>query len=302
MSTNNPLVSIVIPTYSRPNNLCRAIESVLHQTYHPIEIIVVDDNGEGTIQQCETESLLAEYIQSGEIVYIKHPVNKNGSAARNTGVKYSHGQYIGLLDDDDVFLPQKVEEQINCLSTYRNKDELVKGCYCNVRMVGYHRKYDRISSKQKNLTEDLMLGRISFNSSTILIEKSAYQLLGGFDERYKRQQDREFCLRYLQHFKFVCACPDHVLLVKYQTSNVISRNPKKSVEYLNFFIDNFRELFDSLPQSKAIYAHLYSLLACILIRGGFRQEGVSYFKKAMSYKMPKLEDCLHFAFSFFVNR
>ena len=79
----NPLVSVVIPTYKRSETLTRAIDSVLEQTYPSIEIIVVDDNGEGTEMQLETEKALENYIISGEIVYIKHEVNRNGSAARN---------------------------------------------------------------------------------------------------------------------------------------------------------------------------------------------------------------------------
>ena len=92
---NHPLVSIVIPTYARPTNLIRAIESVLAQTYAPIEIIVVDDNGVNTPFQKETENLLSSYIFDGKITYLKHEVNRNGSAARNTGTRASHGEIIG---------------------------------------------------------------------------------------------------------------------------------------------------------------------------------------------------------------
>ena len=69
---DNPLVSIIIPSYARPTNLVRAIESVLAQTYAPIEIIVVDDNGVNTPFQEETEKLLSPYISDRKITYLKH--------------------------------------------------------------------------------------------------------------------------------------------------------------------------------------------------------------------------------------
>lgn len=73
---NNKLVSVIIPSYSRPNNICRAIDSVLNQTYQPIEIIVVDDNGIGTDFQRQTEHVLSKYIRTNKIIYIKHDTNK----------------------------------------------------------------------------------------------------------------------------------------------------------------------------------------------------------------------------------
>ena len=96
------MVSIVIPTYGGSDCVKRAVDSCLSQSYSYLEIIVVDDNGEGTESQVKTYNSLSSLIESNKIRYICHEVNKNGSAARNTGVKASTGEYIALLDDDDV--------------------------------------------------------------------------------------------------------------------------------------------------------------------------------------------------------
>ena len=92
------LVSVVIPTYKRPENLLRAIESVKTQTYPHIEIIVVDDNGMGTEWQQFTQCVLHELIEDNTILYIVHEVNKNGSAARNTGFAESKGEFVNFLE------------------------------------------------------------------------------------------------------------------------------------------------------------------------------------------------------------
>lgn len=100
------LVSVIIPTYGGAEFLSRCVDSVLSQTYKNIEIIVVDDNGLDTPKQKETAIAMKKYSSLSNVKYVCHEVNKNGSAARNTGVKNSNGEYIALLDDDDVFLPE----------------------------------------------------------------------------------------------------------------------------------------------------------------------------------------------------
>ena len=107
---DQPLVSVIIPTYKRSDFLCTTIDSVLAQTYPNIEIIVVDDNGLGTTFQQATEKRLLPYIRMKQINYICHEVNKNGSAARNTGFRASHCEYINFLDDDDELLLEKIDK------------------------------------------------------------------------------------------------------------------------------------------------------------------------------------------------
>ena len=92
----NQLISIIIPTYGRPTTLKRSIDSVLSQTYSKIEIIVVDDNNPDTESRKETEEVMSTFSDS-RIKYLKHEHNKNGSAARNTGIRKASGKYIGIL-------------------------------------------------------------------------------------------------------------------------------------------------------------------------------------------------------------
>ena len=107
----NELVSAVIITYKRkPEIVKRALESVLSQTYRPLEIIVVDDS------PCDYElrSQVRETVESfnEEICYIQHEKNCGACVARNTGLKRAHGKYIAFLDDDDEWVSDKIEKQI----------------------------------------------------------------------------------------------------------------------------------------------------------------------------------------------
>ena len=107
--SNKPLVSVVIPTYKRPDTLGRAIESVLNQTYNNIEIVVVDDN----IRDSEFHKKTLEVIRKyPSVIYLKTAGKTGGGAARNFACRQASGDYLTFLDDDDVYLPKKVDKQI----------------------------------------------------------------------------------------------------------------------------------------------------------------------------------------------
>jgi len=92
-------VSVLIPTYGGGQYLHRTIDSVLAQTYPHFEVIVIDDNGVGTENQKKTQAVMEQYKDESRVIYICHEVNRNGSAARNTGFAHSKGDYICLLDE-----------------------------------------------------------------------------------------------------------------------------------------------------------------------------------------------------------
>ena len=105
----NPIVSVIIPTYNRAHLIDKAIKSVLNQTYQDFEIIVVDDGSTDN-----TNEVLKNFTDS-RIHYIFHTSNLGVSAARNTGIKTSQGEYIALLDSDDDWLPEKLDKQVDVL-------------------------------------------------------------------------------------------------------------------------------------------------------------------------------------------
>ncbi len=99
-------ISVIIPTCNRPELLPRAVKSVLNQTFNDFEVIVVDDG-----DKISAEKAMAQFSDQ-RIKYIKHEKRKGGGAARNTGLRNSQGDYIAFLDDDDEYLPDKLETVI----------------------------------------------------------------------------------------------------------------------------------------------------------------------------------------------
>ncbi len=283
MKHNNPLVSIVIPTYARPTNLVRAIESVLNQTYKPIEIIVVDDNGRGTPYQVETEKILKSFIDKGEVRYLTHEVNKNGSAARNTGFRASKAEYINFLDDDDVFAPTKIEKQVARLE----KDKKFDACYCNTKVYGKKRDLEWRCQAEGDLSLLLLMNKIHFNTSAVLFKKKGLEDINGWDERFNRHQDWEMLIRFFREHRICIASPDEFLLEKYSTLNVSSRNPKKMVEYRDFFLQEMKEDIEKSGHEREIYKCQYEDLCAGLLASGERKLALKYFFKIFSYGVPK---------------
>ncbi|MFC1512091.1 glycosyltransferase family 2 protein [Candidatus Latescibacterota bacterium] len=104
MNIGHPTVSVIIPTYNRAKYVLKAINSVLAQTYKEYEIIVVDDGSTDN-----TQEVLEQYMDKINYIYQD---NKGGSIARNVGIKASNSEWIGFLDSDDEWLPNKLAVQM----------------------------------------------------------------------------------------------------------------------------------------------------------------------------------------------
>src|ERR1700760_2541950 len=117
--TQNPLISVVIPTRNRPRMVLRAIESARRQTYRPIQIVVVVDGPDAA----SVEALRSVQDEHLKIVALQE--NVGGSEARNTGARESNGEWIAFLDDDDEWMPEKLEKQMALLQSLPNKNAFV---------------------------------------------------------------------------------------------------------------------------------------------------------------------------------
>lgn len=113
MPTPAATVSVIIPTFNRPEMLARALHSVLSQTYQDFEVIVVDDH---SIMQSVAKTVQA--FGDRRLRYIRHCRNLGPSAARNTAIDSATGQYLAFLDDDDHWLAPKLALQLQALEQY----------------------------------------------------------------------------------------------------------------------------------------------------------------------------------------
>jgi len=225
-------VSIIIPTYKRAEMLTRAIDSVLGQTFNDLEIIVVDDNNPNTDYRKNTEKLMRKYLNDSRVIYIKHKKNKNGAAARNTGISVSSGEYIGFLDDDDYFLPKKIEKQVQYLEIYNEYN----GVYCG----RFEKGKKIIGILSGDLSEHIL--SLSFTPTTpaLMFRSHVLKEMGGFNEEFRRHQDFELLLRYFRKNK-LGVVPDPLVVIGQNDGenelHGVTLEKNKEVFFYQFFND-----------------------------------------------------------------
>lgn len=244
-SVEKPLVSVVIPTYKRPTDLKRAIDSVLNQTYSNIEIFVVDDNNADTPERKETESLMAQYDVVPNVTYLKHDKNRNGSAARNTGWRASKGKYITFLDDDDEISQEKIEKQVDCLE---NLDESWGACYTAYKLAKPDGTWQTSTESRSGDVYIFALMRTMFmgSGSNLFLRKSVVDEIGGYDESFQRNQDVEFLARATEHYKL--AFIDEFLLIIHQEVRAFKFTYEQVDAYAQYYLRTFQKRFERLSK------------------------------------------------------
>ena len=252
-----PLVSIIIPTYKRASFLQKALNSVLMQTYKNIEVIVVDDNNPDSIDRKQTMEVISTYSVDKRVHYICHPFNMNGAAARNTGIAHSHGDYLCFLDDDDIYYPQKIKAELDFLLAHPEYDAV----YC-----GYKRdKKIVLPTHQGDLTFELLSGIIIIYTNTIMIKKESAINCGGWDERFRRNQEAVFLLRYFDCGGKIGALP--YALVNFDTSDPQNRsNPKQHEQDISFFLEKHQS---NILRCTSIYSKAEKIIYSYRFRGVF---------------------------------
>ena len=192
----HPKVSVIVPTYNRPEMLAEALQSVVDQTFQDFEIVVVNDGG------FEVEPVLAPFKRHSEIAYVRHDTNRGSAAARNTGLGIARGDYVAYLDDDDIFLHDHLETLITFLEAseyrvayadaFRAKQERVNKSYVvTIRDVPYSSDFDY----------DRILLRNFIPFLCVVHEKSCLKQAGYFDETLSTLEDWDFLIRLSRRFE-----------------------------------------------------------------------------------------------------
>ena len=217
--------------------ISRAIKSVLLQTYSEIEIIVVDDNNPQTEERMCTEQAMKEFTEVPNVKYIKHDRNKNGSAARNTGWRIAHGEYITYLDDDDEISPNKIKAQVECLEAL---DESWGACYTSYHILMKNGSVQHSATTQSGDVYLRALMRTFYmgSGSNVLLRKKVVDEIGGYDESFRRNQDIEFMARAFEHYKVAYVSED-LLTIHYEIRAV-----KRTFDFVDgvtlFYLDKFK--------------------------------------------------------------
>lgn len=119
----NDLVSIIMPSYNTAKYIGESIESVLSQTYHNWELIIIDD-----CSNDNTDEVIAKYLRDERIRYYKNEVNSGAAISRNRALREAKGRWIAFLDSDDLWEKDKLEKQINFMENNDYSFSYTKYC------------------------------------------------------------------------------------------------------------------------------------------------------------------------------
>lgn len=270
-----PSVSVVIPSYKNRGGLINSIESVLSQDYKNIvEIIVVDDNNPDSEYRIATEKLMERYNSNKIIKYICHEHNKNGAAARNTGIKASCGDLIAFLDDDDIFLDGKITKQVKYLNANKDKDAV----YCHARSDGFQLPTCVIEGDG---SREILLLTSNFYTPSLMFRKEALVDINGFDESFRRHQDYELLLRFFASGHKI-GCVPEVLIEIGGNDGSNSLCGEKLNQLKTYFFDKFENyiLFEDEKTPgfrNQVYAKHYAIVFLKHIQYHYWKMAVSVF-------------------------
>ena len=176
----------------------QALESVLRQTYQDYEIVVVDDGSTDG-----TRDIVSQF-QSDKLVRYLYQDNRGPSAARNAGIRESRGQFIAFLDADDLWLPQKLERQMQAFETHPDVDVV----YCDFNCIDDNgnlvpNNWD-VGTRCMSLYEALMYGNVVAGSdSSVLVRAKCFAEVGVFDEELLACEDLDMWRRLALAHKFL---------------------------------------------------------------------------------------------------
>ena len=252
-----PRVSVVIPTYKRPEELKRAVASVLLQDYDDIEILIIDDNPPESETRAATEAAVASL--QGPIIHLKNEKSLGGGGARNRGIEHANGEFIAFLDDDDEWLPGKLKRQVELLDSFPKTvcsidtgfieiDEL-KDTKKQVKPALRGSIFDELLVKHKGRAPKL---------SSMLCRTAALREIGMFDVTLPARQDLDLYLRLARKhsFEFIEA----PLVNKYiHGSDRITSNIKSKITGLDIFYKKYRDDFKTRPHLHRIFLRKQAL-------------------------------------------
>ncbi|MCC3526853.1 MAG: glycosyltransferase family 2 protein [Microcoleus sp. PH2017_22_RUC_O_B] len=240
------LISVIIPAYNAEEFITKTLESVLSQTYQNIEIFVVDDGSTDT-----TAEIVKSFAQKDSRVTLLQQANAGVAVARNLAYLHSKGEYIAPIDADDIWYPQNLEKQVECLTNSEpfvgiayswsldiNEGGLLTGGFYNSTIEG---------EVHNALVYKYFIG----NASSSLIRRTCFEKVGGYNCKFKLEnaqgcEDWELHLRIAQYYQFKVV-PEYLVGYR-QISSSMSCNYAAMAKGHSLIMADVRRYHSKVPE------------------------------------------------------
>lgn len=252
-----PEVSVNICCYNSEKFIHRSLESVLNQTYKDFEVIVIDDGSKD-----RTGEIIKGY-KDPRIKYF-YQENRGLSASRNRAIELSSGEYIALIDHDDIWLPEKLQKQIQLFRNKQGIDLVFSNCIVENEKKG---KKSLFFLETENFHENPVgkfFERDYMPLLTVVFKKNIVRDIGGFSEEFISGMDYDFIFRFLKKYKFDYIREPLAIYVLHGANTLLQFSKKayeEELQVINRHIGAFPEVVkkDQEKIRKKI-AYVYALL------------------------------------------
>ena len=187
-------ISVILATYNGEKYLYKAIDSILNQTYSDFELIIVDDGSSDSTQR------IIDDIKDNRIVYLRNKQNRGLPYSLNRGMKYARGEYIARMDDDDISLPTRLEEQLRYMEGHKD----VAICGCLWKAFGKSSYIDVLPEDEEGLRVNTLFGSPLAHSSWFMRSSIVKEDGMIYNTSYNTSQDYDFLYRAQKKYKIAC--------------------------------------------------------------------------------------------------
>lgn len=252
-----PTITAVLTTYRRPERAQRALRSILAQTLPPTEIVVVED---GSTSKGLTD--LVEQVAHRGVKYVRHEKNRGLAAARNTGLGLSTGEYVAYLDDDDEWLPNRLERQVAKLfSMPESARAEVAAIQVGCQVVdGYGRCIGvNLPVNQGSLRQSIMTYGAVTPSSSFLFLRTALLNVGGFDEHLVSGIDHDIWMQLAVGGYASEIVPEPLVIVHRSEGRTMMSSSAQRIEGVRQYVEKWTPTFEKWfgRQAGRLYGRRY---------------------------------------------
>ncbi|AHG44174.1 glycosyl transferase family 2 [Rhizobium leguminosarum bv. trifolii CB782] len=225
-----PTVSVIIPTYNRARFIRGAIESVFGQSFSDFELIVIDDGSTD-----ETAKIVGA-LGDNRLNFIRQE-NRGRSAARNRAIALARGRYIAFLDSDDMYLPDKLSQQVDYMDSHPEDGMIYTSAMCidgdgrPLNSQGYEAWAGGDIYKQVAFFQP-----VTITLPTVMVRREVLDAIGGFDEAMERFEDTDLWRRIAKRYRVGMLVEATCILRTHADNTLRSQNPVKIVEAIEYYV------------------------------------------------------------------
>lgn len=269
---NSPKVSVIIPTYNRAHLIERSINSVLHQTFDDLELIVVDD------ASTDNTSSVISKITDKRLRYFRNEKNIGPSKSRNKGIELAKGELIAFQDSDDEWCRDKLEKQINLLNSSSSEAAAV---YCGMEFFNFETR-EKIGEDLREVDfREVFKNGLHFLTPanvTVLIKKEVLNEVGKFDERLHAMEDTELAIRVSK--KYIYGFVKEALVKVTRNHNQLTANAKNYTEAKEIIYEKHKDYLSN----KILFALCKDVANYHILKGNYKKAN-EFVKNSFRYNV-----------------